>query len=220
MTDTGELKYPVHFREHIEKLRELYEFGIAEVLTKVTILRREFERNHDYSPIEHVRQRIKSVDAILEKVERTGCDPSIEAVRAHIQDIAGIRITAPFVSDLYWVADMLARQPDLTVREVKDYVAKPKPNGYRSLHLILEVPVFLSDRTENVTVELQVRTMAMDFWASVEHKLKYKYHRDMPAHLAAELTEAAAVAASLDERMGRLRDEVRPMTPPSPPSQG
>ena len=200
------------FREQIAKLRELYEFGIAEVLTKVTILRREFERNHDYSPIEHVRQRIKSVDAILEKVDRTGCEPSIEQVRTKIQDIAGIRITAPFISDLYWVAEMLSRQPDLTVREVKDYVANPKPNGYRSLHLILSVPVFLSERTEHVTVELQVRTMAMDFWASIEHKLNYKYDRDIPGHLAAELTDAAALAADLDERMGRLRDEVRPIS--------
>lgn len=205
------------FRDQVAKLRELYEFGIAEVLTKVGILRREFERNHDYTPIEHVRQRVKSVDAILEKVERTGCDRSVEEVRKNIQDIAGIRITAPFVSDLYWVADMLARQPDLTVHQVKDYVAEPKPNGYRSLHLILEVPVFLSDHTEHVTVELQVRTMAMDFWASVEHKLNYKYDRDMPAHLAAELTDAAALAADLDERMGRLRDEVRPR-PDSAPS--
>lgn len=205
------------FREEVSKLRELYEFGIAEVLTKVGILRREFERNHDYTPIEHVRQRVKDVDAILEKVDRTGCERSVKEVRKNIQDIAGIRITAPFVSDLYWVADMLARQPDLTVRQVKDYVAEPKPNGYRSLHLILEVPVFLSDHTEHVTVELQVRTMAMDFWASVEHKLNYKYDRDMPAHLAAELTDAAALAADLDERMGRLRDEVRPR-PDSAPS--
>lgn len=212
MTDTAVSAHTAEFREQIAKLRELYEFGIAEVLTKVTILRREFERGHDYSPIEHVRQRIKSVDAILEKVDRVGCDPSVEEVRRHIQDIAGIRVTAPFVSDLYWVADMLARQPDLTVREVKDYVAAPKPNGYRSLHLILDVPVFLSEHTEHVTVELQVRTMAMDFWASIEHQLNYKYDRDMPEHLAAELTDAARLAADLDERMGRLRDEVRPMS--------
>lgn len=212
MTDTAISGHTAEFREQVAELRQLYEFGIAEVLTKVTILRREFERGHDYSPIEHVRQRIKSVDAILEKVDRVGCDPSVDGVRRHIQDIAGIRVTAPFVSDLYWVADMLARQPDLAVREVKDYVATPKPNGYRSLHLILDVPVFLSERTEHVTVELQVRTMAMDFWASIEHKLNYKYHQDMPMHLAAELTDAARLAAELDERMGRLRDEVRPLT--------
>ena len=204
------------FRDQVAKLRELYEFGIAEVLTKVTILRREFERNHDYTPIEHVRQRVKTVDAIVEKVDRIGCEKSADAVRTNIQDIAGIRITSPFVSDLYWVADMIARQPDITVRQVKDYVAEPKPNGYRSLHLILDVPVFLSEHTEHVTVELQVRTMAMDFWASVEHKLKYKYDRDMPAHLAAELTDAAALAANLDERMGRLRDEVRPRPDSAP----
>src|SRR5690554_2081691 len=104
MTDTAGAEHSSEFREQVTKLRELYEFGIAEVLTKVTILRREFEHNHDYTPIEHVRQRIKSVDAILEKVERTECEHSIDAVRRNIQDIAGIRVTAPFVSDLYWVA--------------------------------------------------------------------------------------------------------------------
>ncbi len=199
------------FREEVTRMRSLYEFGIAEVLTKVQILRREFEQDHDYSPIEHVRQRVKSVDGILDKAERLGCNPTIDCIRQHIVDIAGIRITGTFVSDLYWVADMLARQPDLTVRTVKDYVVKPKANGYRSLHLILEVPVFLSNHTENIPVELQIRTMAMDFWASIEHKLFYKYHKDMPPALAAELTDAATLAADLDERMGRLRDEVRPL---------
>ncbi|MDN4479826.1 GTP pyrophosphokinase [Demequina muriae] len=198
-------------REEIAHMRDLYQFGIDEVLTKVDILRREFERSHDYSPIEHVRSRLKSVDSIIAKAHRIGCDPTVDDVRASIADIAGIRITATFVSDLYWVADMLAQQPDLTIVTVKDYVAEPKPNGYRSLHLIVKVPVFLSSTTEHITVELQIRTMAMDFWASIEHKLFYKYRHDMPANLASELADAARLAATLDERMGTLRDEVRPM---------
>lgn len=198
-------------REEVAHLRDLYQFGIDEVLTKVDILRREFERSHDYSPIEHVRSRLKSVDSILAKAQRVSCEPTIESVRTNITDIAGIRITATFVSDLYWVADMLAHQPDLTILTVKDYVANPKPNGYRSLHLIVQVPVFLSSTTEHITVELQIRTMAMDFWASIEHKLFYKYRDDMPRELKDELADAAALAASLDERMGTLRDEVRPM---------
>lgn len=198
-------------REEVAHLRDLYQFGIDEVLTKVNILRREFERSHDYSPIEHVRSRLKSVDSIIAKAHRIGCEPTVDDVRAHISDIAGIRITATFVSDLYWVADMLAQQPDLTIVTVKDYVAKPKANGYRSLHLIVQVPVFLSATTEHITVELQIRTMAMDFWASIEHKLFYKYRHDMPPSLAEELSDAARLAATLDERMGTLRDEVRPM---------
>ncbi|MFW7414218.1 GTP pyrophosphokinase [Demequina sp. SO4-18] len=198
-------------REDLAHLRDLYQFGIDEVLTKVDILRREFERSHDYSPIEHVRSRLKSVDSIIAKAERLGCEPTVDEVRATLADIAGIRITATFVSDLYWVADMLAHQPDLTVVTIKDYVARPKPNGYRSLHLIVQVPVFLSATTEHITVELQIRTMAMDFWASIEHKLFYKYRDDMPQALADELADAARLAATLDERMGTLRDEVRPM---------
>ncbi|MFW2513802.1 GTP pyrophosphokinase [Demequina sp. SO4-13] len=200
-----------HVREDLARLRDLYQFGIDEVLTKVDILRREFERSHDYSPIEHVRSRLKSVDSMVAKAQRLGCEPTADGVRTAISDIAGIRITATFVSDLYWVADMLAHQPDLTVVTVKDYVAHPKPNGYRSLHLIVRVPVFLSATTEHITVELQIRTMAMDFWASIEHKLFYKYRHDMPQALANELADAARLAATLDERMGTLRDEVRPM---------
>lgn len=215
MPDPLPARVDLAFHEELARMRTLYEFGIAEVLTKVQILRREFEQGHDYSPIEHVRQRVKSAEGIIAKANRIGCDLTIDDIRKNILDIAGIRITATFVSDIYWVADILARQPDITVRTVKDYVATPKPNGYRSLHLIVEVPVFLSGGTENVPVELQIRTMAMDFWASIEHKLSYKYLYDMPPALAAELTDAAAIAADLDERMGRLRDEVRPLPPAS-----
>lgn len=187
-----------------------YEFGISEVATKVDILRKEFERAHDYSPIEHVRTRLKSPRSLLEKARRRGIALTIPDLRAGILDIAGIRISCSFVSDVYWIAEMLSRQPDLKVLETKDYIADPKPNGYRSLHLIVEVPVFLSTRTEHIPVELQIRSIAMDFWASMEHKLSYKYSTDIPPHLAREIEDAARVAAELDERIGRLRDELRP----------
>lgn len=199
-------------RDEFVQLRMHYQFGIDEVLTKVNILRQEFEQVHDYSPIEHVRTRLKSVESLVEKAVRTGGEMTIPAIRERIQDIAGIRITCSFVSDAYWIADMLGRQPDLTVRKVKDYIADPKANGYRSLHVIVEVPVFLSEHTELVPVELQIRTIAMDFWASVEHKLSYKYRKQLPAHLAAELDDAARVAGELDERMERMREEIRPMS--------
>ena len=192
-------------------LRMHYQFGIDEVETKIDILRREFEQIHEYSPIEHVRARLKSTESMLEKAMRTGTDMTVAAIRERVLDIAGIRITCSFVSDVYWIADMLSQQPDLEVLTVNDYISSPKPNGYRSLHLIVRVPVFLSEHTEHVPVELQLRTIAMDFWASTEHKLSYKYRKNLPARLRAELDDAAQVAAELDARMGRMRAEIRPM---------
>jgi putative GTP pyrophosphokinase len=192
-------------------LRMHYQFGIDEVETKIDILRREFEQIHEYSPIEHVRARLKSTESMLEKAMRTGTDMTVAAIRERVLDIAGIRITCSFVSDVYWIADMLSQQPDLEVLTVKDYISSPKPNGYRSLHLIVRVPVFLSKHTEHVPVELQLRTIAMDFWASTEHKLSYKYRKNLPARLRAELDDAAQVAAELDARMERMRAEIRPM---------
>lgn len=199
------------------RLRMYYQFAIDEMATKIDILRGEFELLHDYSPIEHVRTRLKTMESLVAKARRTGEDMTITAIRARIHDIAGIRITCSFTPDVYWIADMLAAQPDLTVLEVKDYIAAPKPNGYRSLHVILEVPVFLSTHTEHIPVELQIRTIAMDFWASVEHKLSYKYHADLPGELRAELDDAARVAHELDTRMERLREEIRPMADPPYP---
>ncbi|WP_114855940.1 GTP pyrophosphokinase family protein [Brachybacterium sp. YJGR34] len=192
-------------------LRMHYQFGIDEVQTKVNILRQEFELIHDYSPIEHVRTRLKSTESLLEKAVRTGGEMTIPAIRERVLDIAGVRITCSFVSDVYWIADMLSRQQDLEVLAVKDYIAAPKPNGYRSLHVIVRVPVYLSEHTELVPVELQLRTIAMDFWASTEHKLSYKYARNLPTALREELDDAARVAADLDARMERMRDEIRPM---------
>ncbi len=198
-------------RDDFARLHMHYQAGIQEVLTKVDILRQEFETTNDYSPIEHVRSRLKSTESLLAKAARQGIGPEIAQIRAQIKDIAGIRITCSFVSDVYWIARMLSAQTDLTVLATKDYIARPKANGYRSLHLIVEVPVFLSTHTEQVPVELQIRTTAMDFWASMEHKLHYKYPSDMPAELAREIDDAARVAADLDERMDRLREKIRPM---------
>jgi len=186
-----------------------YKFAIDELTTKIEILQEEFEHTHDYSPIEHVRTRLKSMDSIIEKVQRTGTAPDVDSVRARIRDIAGVRITCAFVADAYWVADMLMAQSDLEVLEIRDYISHPKPNGYQSLHLIVTVPVFLSDRTELVPVEIQLRTIAMDFWASLEHKIYYKYDREVPGALVAELTEAADAARALDAKMARLRDQIR-----------
>lgn len=196
-------------QRELARFRMGYEFGIEEMLTKIRILRAEFRQTHDHNPIEHVTSRLKSMDSILEKAARYGCPTDPDTIRERVLDIAGIRITTSFVSDAYWVADMLSSQPDVEVVRRKDYVAEPKDNGYRSLHLIVRIPVFLSDRTEHVPVEVQIRTIAMDFWASVEHKLSYKYRGALPDHLRTELLDAALSAAELDDRMSRLRDEVR-----------
>lgn len=186
-----------------------YKFALDEVETKINILREEFELVHEYSPIEHVKSRLKSPESLLEKMRRTDCPNDLGVVRDRIRDIAGIRITCAFVEDTYRVAQMLAQQPDMTVLATKDYIANPKANGYRSLHLIVQIPVFLSDRTVHIPVEVQLRTIAMDFWASIEHQIYYKYEGAVPDELAARLGRVARTATELDAQMERLRDEVR-----------
>lgn len=196
-------------RRDLTRFRLRYKFAIDEVTTKISILRQEFEEAHDHSPIEHVRSRLKSPESLFAKMARIECDPTLENIEREIRDIAGVRVVCPFVSDVYWISDMLTSQPDVTVLEVEDYIAEPKRNGYRSLHQIIEIPVFLSDRTEHVPVELQIRTIAMDFWASVEHTIYYKYEGMVPSTLLDELHQAARTAATLDSTMGHLRTEVR-----------
>jgi putative GTP pyrophosphokinase len=195
-------------REEFTRFLMKYKFGMDAVETKVSILRQEFTHLQDYNPIEHVTSRLKSPESILRKIERKGIDPSFEAIRDEINDIAGVRIVCSFVSDVYRILDALTRQTDLGVLDVRDYIASPKPNGYKSLHAIVEVPVFLSDGPVPVRVEVQIRTIAMDFWASLEHKIYYKYDRQVPQALLEDLGTAAETAAALDATMERLHDEV------------
>lgn len=194
--------------DDVTRLLMEYQFGIDELSTKISILHDEFTHLHHSSPIEHVDARLKSVRSIVEKVRRRGFEPSMEAIRREVTDIAGVRVTCGFVSDVYAVFDMIASQPDLTVLQVKDYIAEPKPNGYRSLHAQIEVPVHLSDRVVPVVVELQLRTVAMDFWAALEHKIYYKYDKDVPPDILHDLREAAVASADLDARMEALHDRV------------
>lgn len=194
-------------RDAFQRFLREYEFGMREVETKISILRDEFTHMHDYNPIEHVKSRLKTPDSIVEKVARRGIEPDFESIRAGITDIAGVRITCSFVSDVYRLFNLFTQQDDVTVRIVKDYIANPKPNGYRSLHAIVEVPVFLSTGRVDVPVEVQFRTIAMDFWASLEHKIHYKFDGRVPAHLVQSLTDAAEAAEELDQRMERLHRE-------------
>jgi putative GTP pyrophosphokinase len=206
---------PRAVREELTRFLMAYKSGIEELMTKVRILQDEFRYIHDYNPIEHVGSRLKSPESILRKTMRKGWPLTLADLRTQMLDIAGVRITCSFISDTYRIKEMLARQSDLTVLEVRDYIAEPKPNGYQSLHMIVEIPVFMSDRTETVRVEVQIRTIAMDFWASLEHKIYYKYDREVPAALVEELREAAEAAARLDAKMELLHDEVSQLGPPS-----
>lgn len=185
-----------------------YEFAVDEVLTKVSILQREFLHLRQYNPIEHVSSRVKTPESILDKAKRKGCEPSLDSIREQLTDIAGVRITCSFIADTYAVLDALTSQYDIRVLEVKDYIANPKPNGYKSLHAIIEIPVFLSTGAVPVAVEVQIRTIAMDFWASLEHKIFYKYQGTVPDNLVADLAAAADAADSLDRRMEQLHAEV------------
>jgi putative GTP pyrophosphokinase len=186
----------------------VYKFGLAEIATKITILAEELAHHGRGNPIEHVSTRLKSVESLTAKAKRIGCAMTLDAVRERVRDIAGVRVVCSFVSDVYTVAEMLNRQQDVTLLQTKDYIAEPKTTGYRSLHLIVEIPVFLSDRMVAVPVEVQLRTVAMDFWASLEHKIHYKFEKDVPIALREELTAAATDAARLDERMERLHAEI------------
>ncbi|MFJ5716405.1 GTP pyrophosphokinase family protein [Neobacillus sp. NPDC093127] len=185
-----------------------YKFALDEMNTKINILKDEFNYIHDYNPIEHVKSRIKSPESIFKKVYRKGYDFSLASIKENVRDIAGIRITCSFISDIYELSKMIGGQKDVRVVDYKDYIKNPKPNGYQSLHLILEIPIFMSDREELTYVEVQIRTIAMDFWASLEHKIYYKYNKEVPDRMIAELKDAAVMAAELDRKMERLHKEV------------
>jgi len=185
-----------------------YKFALDEMNTKIDILKQEFQYIHEYNPIEHVKSRLKTPQNILKKAYRKGYELSLKSIRENIRDIAGIRITCSFISDIYKLINMIRERKDITVIECKDYIKNPKPNGYKSLHLIIQIPIFMSDRVEDVFVEIQIRTIAMDFWASLEHKIYYKYNKEVPADLLKELKEAADTVSQLDMKMERLNREV------------
>jgi putative GTP pyrophosphokinase len=196
-------------RDEFQRFLMEYRFGLQEVETKISILREEFQEMHAYNPIEHVSSRVKTPDSLVEKVQRKGIDADFDSIRANVTDIAGVRITCSFTTDAYRLFDLLTQQDDITVLTVKDYIAVPKSNGYKSLHAIVQVPVFLSTGRVDVPVEVQFRTIAMDFWASLEHKIYYKYDRQVPAELLEGLKDAADTAAELDQRMEHLHREIR-----------
>lgn len=186
-----------------------YKFALSEMNTKLDILNQEFEFIHHYNPIEHIKSRMKSPQSIMKKLQRKNLDITIENAEQHVRDIAGVRISCSFTTDIYAVVDALGKQDDIHILEIKDYIKHPKPNGYRSLHLITEIPVFYTDCKKWMTVEIQIRTIAMDFWASLEHKIYYKFGKEVPEHLLMELQESASMIAELDDKMLRINEEVQ-----------
>jgi len=186
----------------------VYNAALKQVETKMEILNDEFQHVHRYNPIEHIKARMKSPESIVKKLKRNGYESTIENMIEHVNDIAGIRIICSFTSDIYRIAEMLGRQKDLTVLATKDYITYPKASGYKSYHMIVETPVYLSDRIVNAKVEIQIRTVAMDFWASLEHKIHYKFEGDAPDHIKSELVECARMVSDLDARMLSLNEEI------------
>ncbi|PRO66570.1 GTP pyrophosphokinase [Alkalicoccus urumqiensis] len=196
-------------KQEMTRFLMTYQFALDEITTKIEILQQEFHYMNDYNPIEHVSSRVKSPESMLTKLMRKNLPISLASMEEHLTDIAGVRVTCSFVSDIYEISRMLQQQKDVDVLEIKDYIQEPKESGYQSLHLLVRVPVFMSDRTKYVCVEIQIRTIAMDFWASLEHKIFYKYNRDVPDRLRQELQEAAASAAALDRKMEKLHLEMK-----------
>ena len=191
-----------------EEFHHEYSAAIKEVDTKIEILSEDFAVRHDYNPIHHIEKRLKTPQGIEDKLRRLQCEVSIPSARENILDIAGIRVVCNFVEDVYEVAHMLTSQNDIRVNTCKDYIANPKPNGYRSLHLSLMVPVFLLDGCIEVPVEVKMRTVAMDFWASLDHQLRYKKDKEIPPRIDIELKACAEVSATLDKRMQKIFNEL------------
>lgn len=182
----------------------LYLSATREIATKLENLNDEFKYGKDRNPIHQIKTRVKTPKSILEKLSRRGHELSVKSARENLTDIAGVRVICAYIDDIYMIADLLTSQDDITVVRISDYIKNPKPNGYRSLHLIVTVPVFLSTSTELVNVEIQIRTIAMDFWASLEHHFYYKYASDKTEAVTKELKDCADVIANTDQRMQNL----------------
>lgn len=185
-----------------------YQAAIREVQTKLEILDDEFQMRHRRNPIHHMHSRMKSIESMMDKLRRKGKELSIESAVQNLTDIAGIRVICSYVQDVYTVANLLTSQDDVHLVRARDYIQTPKENGYRSLHMIVEVPVFLAEGRVMVPVEVQIRTIAMDFWASLEHSLRYKAPGNVPEEISAELKQTALDIAALDQRMQGIHDRV------------
>lgn len=186
----------------------LYNAALKEVGTKLEILNDEFQHVHRYNPIEHIKKRIKTPESIVKKLKRQGHESSIENMVKYINDIAGVRLICSFTSDIYRLAELIGNQSDLKVLSIKDYIRHPKESGYKSYHMLVSVPIFLTDSVVDTKVEIQIRTIAMDFWASLDHQMKYKKNLDDSGEISEELKECAEVIAQTDMRMLNIRRKI------------
>ena len=206
-----QVEYVVDNENQVDSWQEVtlvYSAALKQINTKLEILNDEFQHVHRYNPIEHIKSRMKTSESIVKKLKRYGYESTIENMVKYINDIAGIRVICSFTSDIYRIADMIGNQNDIKVISVKDYIKHPKSSGYKSYHMLVTVPVFLSDRIVEVKVEIQIRTVAMDFWASLEHKINYKFEGNAPQHIKTELVECARMVSDLDARMLSLNEEI------------
>lgn len=192
----------------LQTMLMMYSCAIREFKTKVEVLNDELSIRSQRNPIEFIKSRVKTPLSIYNKLKRKGFDISLDAVRNQLFDVAGVRIICSFVDDIYKIADMIVKQDDIEVLEVKDYIKNPKANGYRSLHMICQIPVFFSDRKELLSVEVQIRTIAMDFWATLEHELRYKKDLPLKEEIQDELHECAEAIAMTDHKMMEIRDKI------------
>lgn len=190
----------------------IYNSALKQISTKLEILNDEFQHVHRYNPIEHIKSRIKTSESIVKKLRRHGYESTIQNMVQYVNDIAGIRVICSFTSDIYRIANMISNQSDIKVIAVKDYIVKPKASGYKSYHMLVSVPVYLSDRIVDTKVEIQIRTVAMDFWASLEHKMNYKFEGNAPEHIRRELVECSEMVSELDAKMLSLNEEILSLT--------
>ena len=187
----------------------LYNSALKEIGTKLEILNDEFQHIHQYNPIEHIKMRIKTSESIVRKLKKKGYEATLENMQNYVNDIAGIRVICSFTSDIYRIADMIANQNDINVLSRKDYIKEPKESGYKSYHMLVTVPIYLSNAVIDTKVEIQIRTVAMDFWASLEHKMNYKFQISVPESIREELYDCAKMVSELDDRMLRINEELQ-----------
>ncbi len=196
-------------QEEVDRWEEtmfLYDSALKKMTLKAKIMNDEFVHRYQYNPIEHIKSRLKTADSIVRKLQQDGYEVTIDNMNTKLSDIAGVRIICSFTSDIYQIADTFGRQEDITVLYVKDYIKNPKPNGYKSYHMVVSVPIFLSNCRRDVKVEVQIRSVAMDFWASLEHKIAYKFEGDAPEALLKDLKSCADMVDMLDNKMYSLNE--------------
>lgn len=209
VTNLCEVSHDDRYKNFIEELSKFnfkYSAGILEAKTKIEIITEDLKMRYDYNPIKTIQTRLKSPESIILKMKKLGLEPKIENIDGNINDIAGVRIVCKYIPDIFRIVNILKQDDDIKIIKEKNYVNNPKESGYRSYHLIIELPIRLASGKQNVVVEIQIRTMSMDFWASLEHDIVYKYKGEVPKDIRQQMVEISMDAMQLDEKMNLLKD--------------